>query len=204
VPWQIALWDLAPITMNSMFQPNGMVLSFPSAWGVALRSSPIFCLFDGLDLTHFCLILIVFNGDNPRQAARRIARVRFDDVDDETSDGSLTTLRKRFWIVNVIFVLSTLLAAIKILSFRGTAGVQSSAVCYLYSYLISSALILAAGPDSGVEGFAPTSSGIPSTKADRIARRPTLVTISYSGNTIPLHVARQAYIWDPTIPRALQ
>jgi hypothetical protein len=118
VLWQTAFWGLIPIVMNSMLQANGMVLSFPSTWGIALRSSPIFCLFDSIDLTLFWLTLVVFNGESPRVAAKRIARVRFQDVQDNASDQSLASLRRNFWVIQVGFVLATSTAAIKIFAYH--------------------------------------------------------------------------------------
>ena len=146
--WPTAFWALAAIALNSMMAPNGMVLSFPSSWGFALRSSPMLCLFDALDLTLFWSTLVVFGGEGPRTAARRVVRVRFRDAgDDESSDQSLVSVRKRFWFVQALFVLTTLTQAVKLFACRGIVGTQLCAAFYLYSYVISEALIWAAGDD---------------------------------------------------------
>ncbi|KAI0099590.1 hypothetical protein GGR51DRAFT_535100 [Nemania sp. FL0031] len=138
--------------MNSMSSPNGMVLGFPSAWGEVLRSSPIICLFDALELSAFWLFVIVFNGEGPCIAARRVVRVRFGDVLSKDEKGidsernqSLSELRSRFWIAQAAFGIGTLTQAVKLFGLRGVYGSQICAAFYLYSWLVSQALILASG-----------------------------------------------------------
>lgn len=145
--WPTAFWSLATIAVNSMMAPNGMVLSLPSTWGIALRSSPILCLFDALDITMFWLTLVIFSGEGPRVAAKRVARVRFRDVHDVDGEQSLTSLRKNFWLMQVLFLVLTATQAIKLFACQGIAGTQVCAAFYLYSYLVSEVLIWAAGDD---------------------------------------------------------
>jgi hypothetical protein len=145
--WQSAFWGIVPIAMNSMFQDNGMVLSFPSTWGVALRSSPILCLFDALDLSQFWLILLVFGAEGPAIAAKRVARVRFQDALNSDDEQSLTKLRGNFWMVNILFIIGTLLSAIKLFACSGIAGTQLCAAFYLLSWLVPQGLVWAAESD---------------------------------------------------------
>lgn len=147
VAWPSAFWAIVAIALNSMLQPNGMVLSLPSTWGIALRSSPIVCLFDALDLTSFWLTLMFFGGESPRMAAKRVARVRFRDVDDEDGEQSLKSLRKKFWLIQVIFIVTTATQTVKLFACQGIIGTQLCAGFYIYSYLASEALIWAAGDD---------------------------------------------------------
>ena len=153
--------------MNSMLQNNGMVLSFPSQWGVALRSSPILCLFDSIELTLSWLAFILFNAESPSTAAKRIARLRFRDVPDNASDQSFTSLRKIFWIIQVFFVLSTLLQAMKLFAMRGIGGTQVCAIFYLYSWLVSEALVWTAGSDWKTSPLLPIGPGPLSTIANQ-------------------------------------
>ncbi|KAI1123202.1 hypothetical protein F5Y10DRAFT_286384 [Nemania abortiva] len=152
VTWQTAWFAVVAIAMNSMSSPNGMVLGFPSAWGEVLRSSPIICLFDALELSAFWLFVIVFNGEGPCTAARRVARVRFGDAlstDEEGANSggsqSISELRSRFWIAQAAFGIGTLTQAVKLFGLRGVYGSQICAAFYLYSWFVSQALIFAAG-----------------------------------------------------------
>ncbi|KAK8067682.1 hypothetical protein PG996_006794 [Apiospora saccharicola] len=147
VSWQSAWFAIVAIAMNSMSSPNGMVLSFPSSWGEALRSSPIISLFDAVELSLFWLLAVLLTGESPRVAARRVARVRFRDTvveagGQQNADGgqqSLSRLRNRFWVTQ-----AALTQVMKLFSFRGVFGFQECAAFYLYSWAVSQALILAA------------------------------------------------------------
>lgn len=147
VTWPSAFWAITPIAMNSMLQPNGMVLKFRSAWGITLRSSPMVCLFDALDLIFSWITLTFFCGESPCVAAKRIARGRFRDVDNDDSEQSLKSLRKHFWLVQVIFIICTVTQAVKLFACQGIAGTQFCAGFYILSYIASEALIWAAGDD---------------------------------------------------------
>ncbi|KAJ8132578.1 hypothetical protein O1611_g1046 [Lasiodiplodia mahajangana] len=156
VTWQTAWFAVVAIAMNSMSSPNGMVLGFPSAWGEVLRSSPIICLFDALELSTFWLFIIIFNGEGPCIAARRVVRVRFSDeisTEEKSIDGersqSMSELRSRFWIAQAAFCIGTLTQAVKLFGLRGVYGSQICAAFYLYSWFISQALILAS--DYGIQ-----------------------------------------------------
>ena len=143
--WQSAFWGIIIIAMNSILQDNGMVLGLPSTWGMALRSSPIVCLFDALELTASWLIFIIFNADYPRTAARRVAVVRFRDATGNNGGQTLSKLRDNFWVIQVVFIIGTLTQVIKIFACTGMPGTQLSAAFCLFSWTVSQALVLAAG-----------------------------------------------------------
>ncbi|KAI0096281.1 hypothetical protein GGR51DRAFT_33747 [Nemania sp. FL0031] len=141
VSWQSAWFAVVAIAMNSMSSPNGKVLGFPSSWGEVLRSSPLICFFDALELSSFWLFVMVFNREGPCVAARRVVAVRFNDCE---SDQIIGTVRSRFWITQVGFSIAVLTQAIKLFAMRGVIGCQVCALFYLYSWTLSQALMLCA------------------------------------------------------------
>lgn len=159
VSWQSTWFAIVAIAMNSMSSPNGMVLSFPSSWGEALRSSPILCLFDAAELTLFWLLTVLLTGESPRVAARRVARVRFHEAGGQSAEQSLSRLRRRFWATQAAFGVAALTQTVKLFSFRGVFRFQECATFYLYLWAISQALILAAGSEWQAQPLPPLPPG---------------------------------------------
>ena len=114
---------------------------------MALRSSPILCLFDGLELTTHWLFLVAFTNEGPRTAAKRVARIRFRDVAGDEDEQGLTQLRRGLFLLYVVFLIGTLSQVLKIFACSSMLGTQLCTGFYLFNWTVAQLLALAAGSD---------------------------------------------------------
>ena len=147
VKWQAAFWGLVPIAINTMTQPSGKVLGFPSSDGFFLRSSPFVCACDTL----YIIAALIHQGighGSVRVAARVIIENRFSDAANESESESFSQFRRNTVVRLVLFVLSTLLGIVKIYGMQGVPWTKAWASMFLSSFLILEIVGLLAGKGS--------------------------------------------------------
>jgi hypothetical protein len=108
VEWQIAFFWMICLAMNSMTQPSGRVCELSSKHRFLLRSSPVICAFDAVGVLALWIFHMLWHLEAPSTAARRIARARFRDVENEAEEESLTSLEKNAPFRIVVFVFGAL------------------------------------------------------------------------------------------------
>lgn len=145
VSWQSAFWSLVPIALNSMTQPSGMVLGFPSKYGFALRSSPIVCGFEAL-YTVVKFVLNAFFLKNPKASALKIAKWRFRDTPGN-EEGSLQKLQENTIFRMAIFLLGALPQIIKLCALQGLLWTKVWGLMFLGSFLVLELIVLLLGRD---------------------------------------------------------
>jgi hypothetical protein len=84
---------------------------------------------------------ILWHLEAPSTAARRIARARFRDVDNEAEEESLTSLEKNAPFRIVVFVFGALPQAIKLFASRGIPWLKALGAAYLGSWTVLEVLI---------------------------------------------------------------
>lgn len=152
VSWQSAFWGLVTIALNTMVQPSGEVLGFPSRSGFVLRSSPIVCALDTIyTITVFIKHVSVLK--SPRQAARRVLHDRFSDSGPHTD--SLTRFRHNTVVRLLVFVLSTLTGVVKIYGMHNVPWTKIWASMLWSSFVILELLLFIAGKDRSKRSAAP-------------------------------------------------
>ena len=135
VTWQCAYWALVPIAINTMTQPSGKVLGFPSSYGLSLRSSPIVCACDTLYIIAAFIHQTIGHGST-RVAARVILKQRFSDAANDSESGSFAQFQRNTVVRLVLFILSALLGIIKLYGMRGVPWTKAWAGMYWSSFLV--------------------------------------------------------------------
>ena len=128
VHWQSAFWGLAAIGFNTAIQDSGSVLGLSKDHRMALRTSPLICLFDTVQ------VLLAFavhcSHHPPREAIRLVAKGRL--VEEAASAKSNPGQCMLTWASRVI----ALLQVVKIFSLSGLPWTQVFATFFFASYVI--------------------------------------------------------------------
>ena len=146
VTWQCAYWTLAPIAINTMTQPSGKVLGFPSSYGLSLRSSPIVCACDTLYIIAAFIHQTIGLG-SPDVAVRVIMQERFGDASSDSESGSFAQFQRNTVVRLVLFILSALLGIIKLYGMQGVPWTKAWAGMYWISFLVLEVFGFLAGKD---------------------------------------------------------
>ncbi|KAK4550200.1 hypothetical protein LTR36_003167 [Oleoguttula mirabilis] len=115
--WQSVCWAIIPIALNSMTQPSGRILGYPTSYNFALRCSPIVCAVSGLDSIVRVVAYTVMEG-SVSKGVKRHTTVRFDDRQND-DDGSFNSLRENTMFRTLLFVLGAVPQLVKIYATRG-------------------------------------------------------------------------------------
>lgn len=139
VSWQSAFWALVPPALNSMTQPCGRVCGYSARFRIYLRSSPVTCAVDTLDV--FMRISTLWLSGIPfRKSCYTVKANRFDESDFQHE--GLQALGKRAWERWILFGLGTLPQVIKLLSMNGIPLTQALGMTYLFSFLVFELLFI--------------------------------------------------------------
>ena len=141
VEWQIAFSWMICLALNSMTQPSGRVCDLPSKHRFLLRSSPVICAFDAVGVRALWIAHMLWHLEAPSTAARRIARARFRDIENEDEEESLTSLEKNFPFRIVVFLFGALPQAIKLFASSGISWLKAWRAMYLGSWTVLEVLI---------------------------------------------------------------
>lgn len=145
VSWQNAFWAVIPMALNSMIQPSGMTCGFPSKYGVFLRSSPIMCVIDAIEVLA-SFMYGVYRARSVRAAARQVTAYRFRDVEANSALSSpLRSLEENPLVRFLVFVLGTLPQAIKLGAMQGIPLTKTTALMFLCSFAIIEIIVVVAG-----------------------------------------------------------
>ena len=106
-----------------------------------LRSSPVICAVDAIGVLVQWVSHMFWHLEAPSTAARRIARARFRDIENEDEEESLTSLEKNVPFRMVVFVFGALPTAIKLFASSGIAWLKVWATMYLGSWAVLELLI---------------------------------------------------------------
>ena len=140
--WQVAYFWLVCLALNSMTQPSGRVCDLPTKHRFILRSSPIICAFDGFGVLAIWLWHMFWHLEAPSTAARRIARARFRDVEEEAGEDSLSSLEKNVLFRYTVFLLGALPQAVKLFASSGVPWTQAWGAMYFGSWVVLEALVI--------------------------------------------------------------
>lgn len=148
-----------PLLLNLWAQPTGRVLSLDLRYSKLARCFPILTLFDSLSLLLDILYHRIFIRIHPSLEASMILVKRFSNRTAHTSiyfdkytRPEFVALRKGRWQQWLLFVLSCLLPAIKLMSLKGIPWTKSVGLVWLFSWIwleiaTLSLLALAKGDD---------------------------------------------------------
>ncbi|KAH0541548.1 hypothetical protein FGG08_003960 [Glutinoglossum americanum] len=145
VSWQSAFWTLVPLGLNSMTQPSGRVCGFDVRHRAFIRSSPIVCATDGVDVLAQMLCFVCL-GDSPRTAARRVARGRLRDVKDvDCANNGFSGLEGNRVFRMLGFFFGALPQVVKLLGMEGIPWTKVWGFAFFVSFLILELVIVWVG-----------------------------------------------------------
>lgn len=140
--WQSVFWAVVPIALNSMSQPSGRILGYPSTYNFALRCSPIVCALSGIDSIVRLIAYTIAEG-GLSEGTRRFVAVRFEDR-QHNDDGSFDSLRKNTTFRILLFVLGAVPQLVKVYATRGIPWTQAWCMAFLASFAVDEAFLLVA------------------------------------------------------------
>lgn len=146
-------WALLPIALNTMTQPSGRILGFPSWYNFAIRISPIVCAVNAIST----LVELLFRAHTSKSyeiAFLGIAAHRFKDASDaDKSEGKFENLRKNSVFRVGLFVLGALPQAIMLYASKGIPWEKACCTAYLASFVLDE-LVLFFSSNPGKGGLA--------------------------------------------------
>ncbi|KAL3472173.1 hypothetical protein BJX99DRAFT_236065 [Aspergillus californicus] len=135
--------------INSMTQPTGEVLGVSDSHPAMLRSSPIFCAFDAIDVM-VSWTTSIFSSSTPTTVsvtATQILRRRIRDKDGNPDLHAIRTLKTQWLLRWVAFILGALPQFIKLFASKGILLSQILGAMYLASWCLFELLFLMAAVD---------------------------------------------------------
>lgn len=128
-----------------MTQPSGIILACPSKYGFILRSSPIVCVLDTIQLVFSiakeCCLL-----KSPRAAITKVAVYRFRDA-NEAEEGSLGKLQKNTTVRWIIFLIGAVPQIIKLYAMSGVPITKMWSSMYLSSFVVIELMVRTLGDE---------------------------------------------------------
>lgn len=146
VSWQHAFLLLVPVALNSMIQPSGKVLGFSQRYAFALRSAPLLGAFDALVVAVSAIYWRLELGTT-RAAARKVARLRFQDSDVLQEVGFFQRLLRNRIFRLCLFFLGALLQLIRLYRLHDVFWTKVWATMYLTSFATIELVGLLLGQD---------------------------------------------------------
>ncbi|KAL2824303.1 hypothetical protein BDW59DRAFT_87821 [Aspergillus cavernicola] len=144
----ILFWMVC-FAMNSMTQPTGQVLGIPYPHPAILRSSPVFCAFDAIEVL-VSWFLSIFSSSRPKTAqvaATHILRRRIVDTDGNPDLHAIRALKTQWKLRWITFILGALPQFTKLFASKGIPLSQALGAMYLASWCLFELLFLAATVD---------------------------------------------------------
>ena len=136
-------WALSTVALNTMSQPSGRILGYPSSWNFALRCSPVVCAASTI-YTFIRLIVQSVRNTSVKKALQDFANYRFGDEEDVDGEGSFTSLRKNTVFRIGLFVFGALPAITKLCASKGIPYSQSWSTMYFACFLLDETLLAVA------------------------------------------------------------
>ncbi len=135
------LWALLPIALNTMTQPSGRILGFPSWYNFALRISPVVCAVNAIS-TLVELLCRIYVFKSVKTACLGIAAHRFESSEDAHDEhGEFYNLRRNSVFRIGLFVLGALPQAIMLYASKGIPWAQGCCTAYLASFVVDEAVL---------------------------------------------------------------
>jgi hypothetical protein len=149
-----AFWAIVTIALNTMAQPTGKTLGFPTKYNFILRCSPIICGVHAIDTlvqaTQVCL-----------EAYKKRASIRhafgvwtWSRFEGAGPGGSLKFVRKGNKLVLLSFALGALLQAIKLFACENVLTTKIICGLYLGAFLVDELIILVAPNAEAIDSSA--------------------------------------------------
>jgi hypothetical protein len=127
-----------------MLQPSGRVCGFPSVYQTSLRSSPIVCLVDAIEVLSLLAYYTLAHKTWPWDAARKVADYRFQDFDE---NGGFTAVEKSTLVRILVFVLGALPQAVKFYGMSGIPWTKVWGSMYLASFFVNEVIVVMAAKE---------------------------------------------------------
>ena len=132
VHWQSAFWGLASLALNSAVQDSGRVLGLPTECQLALKTSPLVCLFDAI---HTLFSVAQQCRHRPlRSSLQSVAAVKgvhsYRGKNVKSTEG----------LLSIVVSVAALLQLIKLSGLSGIPWTQAFGAFYFVSYIIQEIL----------------------------------------------------------------
>lgn len=156
--WPSLFWALVAVALNTMSQPSGKTLGFPSRHSFFLRISPFVCgahVVYSVARLGFLSVEKRTTGSNVNVFAVLMLE-RFEDA-KPTATEAFISARKSVGMLSVLFALGAFLQAVKIFAVIGIPFSKACCAMYLASFLLD-LLLLRCAPESTeeVQDYRPT------------------------------------------------
>ncbi|KAI8249486.1 hypothetical protein K4K56_010247 [Colletotrichum sp. SAR 10_98] len=132
--WQSAFWALVAVALNTVTQPSGRIVGFPSSWGPALKCSPVFCIVNAIEALNCIRVRRAFEWT-------LVVSPHKYDVDEKSAHSDVVNLQRNTLIRVVAFVLGPVLQATKLYACRGIFWTQVLAAIYLGSFFCDEVML---------------------------------------------------------------
>ena len=136
--WQAAFWNVLAVALNTMTQPSGMILGFPSSLNFYLRLSPTVCLMNVLTTILYLASQQERKGSFTEEL-RAWKTERFADR-ESAAEGGFESLRRNTIFRAGLFIMCALPQAVKLYSCSGLFLTQVLCSIYLASFLLDEVL----------------------------------------------------------------
>ncbi|KAL2783550.1 hypothetical protein BJX66DRAFT_318324 [Aspergillus keveii] len=147
ISWPTIFFWMVCLALNSIAQRSGRVLGTKCRHQAILRSSPIVCGFDAMDM----LISWVAHAYSPttprpriRHGASKVLLQRFIDKEGTPNIQAIARFKAQSAVRYLAFFLGVIPQLIKLFASRGVAWSQAAGAMYLASWVLFEALVLAA------------------------------------------------------------
>lgn len=141
VSWQTLFWITTTLALNSMTQPCGQVCRTPSRYRTYLRSSPLICVLDIINLWSKWIYLAYSRRLSLSHSAKLVITERFGANAPAPAEGGNEKSESSTWLRWLLFVMGPLPQAVRLTSFENVALNQALGAAFLVPWLICEVLI---------------------------------------------------------------
>ncbi|KAL2833316.1 hypothetical protein BDW59DRAFT_156818 [Aspergillus cavernicola] len=145
--WPTIFFWMVCFALNSTSQPTGRVLGLPYRHPSILRSSPIICAFDAINILTSWVTHVVSPIAKPasfRHSATRILLHRVVNKEGNPDIQAIKNIKAQSRVRWALFLLGTVPQFIKLFTSRGIPWSQAIGAIYLASWLLFEILVLSA------------------------------------------------------------
>jgi hypothetical protein len=140
---QSVFWALFLVALNTAVQDSGQVLGLMKRYGPALRTSPVYCCFDTIDI--LVRLTVGLRKQPLRQVLHRVAATR-------TMARSAPSEKVRvLWLARWIVTILALTQLVKLASFQGLPWTQAAASAYAAAFAVQEVLNRVGHDDSEID-----------------------------------------------------
>lgn len=192
VSWQPAFWALFAVASSTALQDAGQVLGLAASYHIVLRTSPIVCLLDTLDI--LTGIIFHFKKTEPLIALRLVGRKRLEEKSAPTVLQKNISLVNRWlrWFVRALVVIAT----VKVFTFRNLPWTQAFAAVYFAAFVVQEVLNYY-GPTTQTPTL-PTAAAPGSVPLDAVSDHWDWIRNNFK------HGPKLFWLWNRTLPAVLQ